>query len=47
MHTAEFYGAGFPYNPLKELEGKLIVLGRNRWCRPFDADTDATPLAGR
>jgi dTMP kinase len=26
MHSAEFYGAGFPYNPLKELEGKLIVL---------------------
>ena len=26
MHTAEFYGAGFPYNPVKELEGKLIVL---------------------
>ncbi len=26
MHSAEFYGAGFPYNPVKELEGKLIVL---------------------
>ncbi len=26
MHTVDFYGAGFPYNPIKELEGKLIVL---------------------
>ncbi len=26
MHSVEFYGAGFPYNPIKELEGKLIVL---------------------
>lgn len=26
MHTVGFYGAGFPYNPIKELEGKLIVL---------------------
>jgi dTMP kinase len=26
MHSVDFYGAGFPYNPLKELEGKLIVL---------------------
>jgi dTMP kinase len=26
MHSVNFYGAGFPYNPIKELEGKLIVL---------------------
>jgi dTMP kinase len=26
MHSVDFYGAGFPYNPIKELEGKLIVL---------------------
>ncbi|NMB53185.1 MAG: thymidylate kinase [Leptolinea sp.] len=26
MHSVEFYGAGFPYSPVKELEGKLIVL---------------------
>jgi dTMP kinase len=26
MHSVEFYGAGFPYHPIKELEGKLIVL---------------------
>jgi dTMP kinase len=26
MHNVDFYGAGFPYNPIKELEGKLIVL---------------------
>jgi len=26
MHPAEFYGAGFPYNPLTEYQGKLIVL---------------------
>jgi dTMP kinase len=26
MSEAQFYGAGFPYNPIKELPGKLIVL---------------------
>jgi dTMP kinase len=26
MTTAKFYGAGFPYNPLKEYPGKLVVL---------------------
>jgi dTMP kinase len=26
MKEVEFYGAGFPYRPLKELPGKLIVL---------------------
>jgi dTMP kinase len=26
MKQVEFYGAGFPYNPVKELPGKLIVL---------------------
>jgi len=26
MNQVEFYGAGFPYNPIKELPGKLIVL---------------------
>jgi dTMP kinase len=26
MSEARFYGAGFPYNPIKDLPGKLIVL---------------------
>jgi dTMP kinase len=26
MKEAQFYGVGFPYNPIKELPGKLIVL---------------------
>ena len=26
MKQAKFYGPGFPYNPVKELPGKLIVL---------------------
>lgn len=26
MNKVEFYGAGFPYNPITELPGKLIVL---------------------
>lgn len=26
MRLAEFYGAGFPYNPIKEMPGRLIVL---------------------
>lgn len=26
MKTVEFYGAGYPYNPIQELPGKLIVL---------------------
>ena len=26
MKHVRFYGAGFPYNPIKELPGKLIVL---------------------
>lgn len=26
MSEAKFYGVGFPYNPIKELPGKLIVL---------------------
>jgi dTMP kinase len=26
MKVVSFYGAGFPYNPIKELPGKLIVL---------------------
>lgn len=26
MNPVEFYGAGFPYNPIHELPGKLIVL---------------------
>jgi dTMP kinase len=26
MKQVEFFGAGFPYNPIKELPGKLIVL---------------------
>jgi dTMP kinase len=26
MSESEFYGVGFPYNPIKELPGKLIVL---------------------
>ena len=26
MNNVEFYGAGFPYNPVKTLPGKLIVL---------------------
>lgn len=26
MKDAQFYGVGFPYNPIKELPGKLIVL---------------------
>lgn len=26
MPAAQFFGAGFPYNPVKDLEGKLIVL---------------------
>ena len=26
MTKARFYGAGFPYNPLEEYPGKLVVL---------------------
>ena len=26
MTQVEFYGAGFPYNPIQDLPGKLIVL---------------------
>src|SRR5512138_2129931 len=26
MTQPEFYGAGFPYNPIQEVPGKLIVL---------------------
>ena len=26
MKQVEFFGAGFPYNPIKELPGKLIAV---------------------
>ena len=32
MKEVDFYGAGFPYRPIKELGGKLIVLeGTGLW----------------